>query len=139
MGRHGYIAKDAERDETGGGIPQRPSHLTGHAADEWDRIVAGYDADRMKVRWFAQLEIICDYYAEWKWLAEECDHNEMLNHVGENGSLQQNPLVARRDKAAEMYLKWAEKLGLTPTGELRLPKIEKKQTQVRIARDRNRA
>jgi phage terminase small subunit len=139
MGTRGFTSREAEPDAAGMGPPIKPATMTGYASEEWDRVIAGYEHSRMKDRWHGLLEIHCYYYDEWRWLAERCARDEMTTECGQNGKEETSPLIKRRDFCAKMYVETGKTLGITPTGELRLPKLAPKQPTMKIARDRSRA
>jgi P27 family predicted phage terminase small subunit len=111
--------------------PERPPHLAGEAAAEWDRVCELLD--KMGLLSSADRAVIAAFCEAWgRWVEAEA----MVRKIGavivtKEKTLYQNPYLAVANKAIEQFTKLAAELGLTPSSRSRV-KTTKPQTKTGI-------
>ena len=105
-----------------------PSHLEGHALEEWNRILPELKAlDIISNVDTAALAAYCIAYGRWR-TAEEAiakmAANDKLTHglmiKTTNGNAIQNPLVGTSNKAQSDMVRYAAEFGMTPSARNRI-------------------
>ncbi len=102
------------------GVPDCPSHLTGEAQLEWDRISAELGRlDLLHTTDRAALAAYCVCYARW------VDAEKRLAKFGyviktSNGNVVQSPFLSIANKSLELMHKFLTEFGLTPVSRLRI-------------------
>jgi P27 family predicted phage terminase small subunit len=109
-------------------LPAPPSHLNGHALEEWNRISESmhslgllYQVD------MAAFAAYCTSYGRWKSAEEQIKARVEkggalagLVDVTKSGNVIQNVLVGISNKAAADMVRYAAEFGLTPSARVRL-------------------
>lgn len=126
-------------------IPDRPAHLKGEAADEWDRIAPHLEAlglvsqlDR------AMLTAYCDAWGEYVWACREIERANAAvraegikrDNTGQRGRIGTTPsgyqqisvLVQIKNRALEQVHKFAAEFGMSPAARTRVTRSDPQLT-----------
>jgi P27 family predicted phage terminase small subunit len=106
-----------------GGL-QRPAHVTGAMADEWDRAVAAmppgfYTAADVPVL-CAYVEALAIYRKAYSILAKKPADGGGMEAKGSTGQTVAHPQLAVVARFSDLVLKAADRLGMSPTARTRL-------------------
>ncbi|HWE03160.1 MAG TPA: phage terminase small subunit P27 family [Tepidisphaeraceae bacterium] len=107
------------------GYPACPTHISGEARNEWDRITD--ELDGMGLLTTADRTVIALYCQSWqRWIKAETKVMEMGEIVGapKTKTPMQNPWLSIANKAHEQCHKMLVELGLTPSARSKI-KIDK--------------
>jgi len=101
-------------------IPACPTHLTGDARQEWNRITKELQA--MGLIALADRSVLaayCTAYADYvKAVKKLKTQGEVITY--ESGNVVQNPWVGIKNRAMEKLVKIAAEFGMTPSSRVRL-------------------
>jgi P27 family predicted phage terminase small subunit len=124
---HGSFQKDPQRrrdkePEPIEGVPECPEYLTGHAREEWGRIVSILAGMRLANRSdVAALELYCRAYGDWRDACEKVAKLGQVLFTKKNSEpiVRRNPFDIVREKNAALCLKLLTEFGLTPSSRTR--------------------
>lgn len=121
-------------------IPTCPSHLTGEARKEWNRIVPELKACGVLTKIDrAALAAYCDAYGTWVEANAKMGKSGGLMVKSPNGYPMQNPYLSIRNKAFELMHKFLIEFGMTPSSRSRVQvyhpaEEDKLEQRLKIAR-----
>jgi P27 family predicted phage terminase small subunit len=101
-------------------VPEAPVFLSGHALEEWHRIVP--ELHRMKLVTLVDINSLAAYclaYERWR-TAEELAKVRGLMVQTRGGPFRVNPLVGLAERAAAQMVRYASEFGLTPASRSRI-------------------
>jgi P27 family predicted phage terminase small subunit len=108
--------------------PERPPFVTGHAADEWDRVAP--ELHRLGLLTLVDVHpfaVYCTSYARWRLavetlarMAQDDRETHALLVKTDKGDLRRNPLVRIVADAAADMVRFAGEFGMTPVARSRL-------------------
>lgn len=107
--------------------PSRPDHITGYAAELWDRITDELpNLGLLKELDGPSLEMMCECYARWRH-SVEMRYAAAHTAPSTGGIIAKNsqgfcvaPWVAAETQASKEFRGWCSEYGLTPAAEMRL-------------------
>jgi P27 family predicted phage terminase small subunit len=109
-------------------VPEPPAFLSGHARDEWWRVVT--ELYRLKLVTLVDINPLaayCQAYARWRYaeeaLAKMAERDPVTSGLmikNRAGNAIQNPLVMTADHAAAAMVRYASEFGLTPAARSRI-------------------
>ena len=96
-------------------MPARPSHITGEARKEWDRITEELDAmGLLTTTDRPALALYCTVWARWRHAEQEIAKLGMIVAAPKTKTPMLNPWLSIANKAHEQMLKLLAEYGLTP-------------------------
>lgn len=95
-------------------IPDKPEHLKGAAAEEWDRVTA----ELKEIGVISQIDrpaisAYCYYYGQWL-EADKIIREEGMMATNGNGKRSPHPLLRYRDDFAKLMTRFITEFGMTP-------------------------
>lgn len=110
-----------------GQLAGRPDWLQGQAVAEWDRLVAAMPPGFFTSADMAMMTVYCTAWQNYR-NAQITIDREGLESAGAQGQTVAHPAVAIAAKQAEIMLKAADRMGLSPAARTRLEMPDQKPT-----------
>lgn len=120
-----------EREVQPRSLLRRPAHITGKAADEWDRVVGAmppgfYTAADVPVL-SAYVDALIIYRSAMAIIARPAEAGGGMESKGSTGQTVAHPQLAVIARFAELILKAADRLGMSPAARTRLTEPDEEE------------
>ena len=101
------------------GAPTKPSYLSSHASELWDRLVPQLEtAKLLKPVNGPALEQICETYSRWREAVAERQRSG-ITHENSQGTTAA-PWTGVEERAGREFRAWCAEFGITPAAEAKL-------------------